>query len=134
MGDKTIYMPDEKQAEDVAKLDKPRFDFSNVSYKQGRESGRIQARIQHIAKQIEAAKADDDIDALLTQFDALMDQQETHIFAAVAYIPQGWLVNGAPLASDIDWRDHDSLKYLRSDKFQALGRAKNEAQNNIGPN
>jgi hypothetical protein len=127
MADKTVYIP----GEPVIELDhKPRFDFSNVSYKQGRESGRLQVRIQHLAKKIEAATADDDIDGLLTQFDSLMDQQEMHIFAAVDYVPQSWLIKGAPLASEIDWQDPDSIKWLRADKLQQLAKAKNEAQNN----
>jgi hypothetical protein len=117
-------------AQDVpAELDKPRFDFSNVSYKQGRDSGRLQVRIQHLAKKIEAAAAEDDIEPLLAQFDALMDQQEMHIFAAVAYVPQHWLIKDAPSANGIDWQDNESVRWLRADKLQALGKAKNDAQN-----
>lgn len=135
MGDKdnTLYIHGEPVI--ALNLDhKPRFDFSGVSYKQGRESGKIQVKIQHLAKQIEAATASDDIDALLTEFDRLMDQQEMYIFAAVDYVPQGWLVNGAPQASEIDWQNAESIQYLRADKLQALGKAKNEAQNGLGPN
>lgn len=120
----TVYLVSEKPDT----LDKPVFDFSNVSYRQGRESGRVQARISHLAKQIDAAGAGDDIDALLVQFDDLMDQQERHIFAAVAYIPQGWLVSGAPMASSINWQESDSIKWLRADKLQVLAKAKNAAQ------
>jgi hypothetical protein len=122
----TVYIPGPA----VETLDKPRFDFSNVSYKQGRESGRVQARIQHVAKKIEAAAAEDDIEPLLDEFDRLMDQQEQNIFAAVAYIPQGWLVKTAPHANDINWQDAESIKYLRADKLQVLAKAKQEAQNN----
>jgi len=120
-----IYIAKEGPAE----LDKARFDFSNVSYKQGRESGRIQVRIQHLAKKIEAASATDDIDDLLAQFDALMDQQEGYIFAAVDYVPQAWLTTNAPLAGGIDWQTPESIQWLRVDKLQALAKAKNDAQN-----
>jgi hypothetical protein len=128
--DNTVYIP----GEPVETLDHPRFDFSNVSYRQGRESGRIQVRIKHLAQKIEAATASDDIEILLAEFDSLMDQQEKHIFAAVSYLPQSWLIKDAPLASEIDWQDASSIKYLRADKLSILGKMKNEAQNGIGPN
>ena len=126
--EKKIHIVDEKQIEAVSHLDKPKFDFSNVSYKAGRESSRIQVRIRHIAKQMDAATATDDIEDLITRFDALMDQQEMHIFASVTYVPQAWLITDAPLASGIDWRNSENIKWLRVDKLKALADAKNEAQ------
>lgn len=124
-----VYVMDEEKIESVSHLDQPRFDFSRVSYRDGRESAKIQARINHMGKKIESIGPDDDIDVLMSQWDALMDQQEKHIFAAVAYVPQSWLIKGAPMAADIDWQDSNSVQWLRADKLQALGKAKNDAQN-----
>lgn len=125
MADEKIYQP----TDGPTTLDKPTFDFSNVSYKRGRESGRLQARIQHLGKKIEAAGADDDIDSLLAEWDALLDQQEEYICEAITHVPQSWLIKDAPATTGINWQDARSLGWLRADKPQALGAAKNEAQN-----
>ena len=170
-GQKVVYIMDD--APDA--LDKPRFNFSRVSYKQSRESGELQFRIQQKNNQVIAALAADDvedlvekleelqrerrdltkteseyrilgirikrleqqleqweepdIDALRGELKALMDEQETNILAGVEYLPQAWLLDGAPLASGINWSDQASLQWLRSDRFKSLAKAKGEAQN-----
>lgn len=157
-------------------LDKPVFDFSKVSYTEGRAIGAVHTRIQQKKKEIQAALEADGIEALFKQFDALTkeqdahtakhgqankmlairlqrleqriegwqepdldklqaecdaleNQQETNVLAGVTYVPQVWLVAGAPMASKIDWSDYQSLKYLRGDKFRALIQARADAQN-----
>lgn len=109
-------------------LDKPRFDFSRVSYKRARESNRLHEQIKHMDKRIDAATADMDIEPLLDEMDALLDRQEVYIMEAVEYVPRAWLMVGSPDPETINWQDHDSMKWLRPDKFRALGKAKQAAE------
>lgn len=109
-------------------LDQPRFDFSRVSYKREREASLLIAKMTHVGKKIDAAGADVDIAPFIEEFESLRDQQEKHLFEVVAYVPQAWLIKGAPPAESIDWQDHESLQWLRSDKFKELGKAKRVAE------
>lgn len=157
-------------------LDVPRFDFSKVSYTDGRAMNDLVVHSQQKSKELQAAQKmgsfedlyeeletlvkqqddnrakhghddkilavrirrletrlenwqDVDLNAILAELNALMDQQESQILSGVVYVPRAWLTQDAPLADAIDWSDHANLRYLRGDKFQALARAKRDALN-----
>lgn len=116
-------------ADPIDTLDKPRFNFENVSYKHQREGARLQMKINHINRRVQDAGLDDDIDSLIGEFDTLVDQRDALLFAALEYVPQAWLIKTAPLASSIDWNDASSFQWLRSDKMQSLSKAKQDAEN-----
>lgn len=167
-----IYIVDEMPET----LDKARFDFSKVSYTDGRAMNDLVVHSQQKNKEIQAAQKsgsfedlydeleelvkqqadtlakhghedkilavrirrletrlenwqDIDLNALLAEMNALMDQQEAQILAGVIYVPRAWLTQDAPPADSIDWSDHANLRYLRGDKFQSLARAKRDALN-----
>jgi hypothetical protein len=170
-GQDVVYMV----GESPDTLDKPHFNFSNVSYTQNSESMELQREIQQKNNELTAAlDAEDiedlvdrleglekersdptktereykilsarikrleqrietweepDVDRLRAELKALMHKQEGNILAGVVYLPTGWLIDGAPLASEIDWSDYTSLRWLRGDKFKALAKAKGEALN-----
>jgi hypothetical protein len=95
----------------------------------GHENKILAIRIRRIETRLENwVDVDIDIEALAKEVNVLMDQQEKFILSGVTYIPQGWLTSDAPLASKIDWADHNNLRYLRADKFPTLSRAKRAAQ------
>lgn len=94
---------------------------------QGHASKILSIRIARLEKRLENWE-DVDIDELRAQFDKLQDEQESNVLAGVTYVPQAWLVKGAPLASSIDWSDHGSLKYLRQNRFKTLIMARSAAR------
>ena len=96
----------------------PTFDFSRVSYRQGREMTRAQIRLAHVVRQMDVLPPDADLEPLLAEYDALLDIQAGYVRQCIESVPPDWLIESAPDA--IDWHDPCSLDYLRADKFAAL--------------
>lgn len=106
----------------------PTFDFSRVSYRQGREMTRAQIRLAHVVQKMDALPPEADLEPLLSEYDALLDIQADYVRQCIEFVPRDWLIDSAP--DTIDWHDPASLDYLRADKFTALIEAMADAEKN----
>lgn len=103
----------------------PKFDFSDVSYKESRKLTRLQHQLEALQRRKDEGPLED-LDDVLDEIEAVLDAQEEYICKLLVDVPRGWLVSSAP--SEIDWSNRESLSYLRGDKWRALADALQEAQ------
>src|SRR5688572_1946703 len=73
--DNTVYLV----SETPDTLDRPTFDFSKVSYSEGREIGAQHLRIQQKSKEIAEAMEADGFEAVYGQFEALTKEQDAYM-------------------------------------------------------
>jgi hypothetical protein len=97
----------------------PRFDLSNLSWKDSKQLSALQIRVAN------ATEARDE-DALMNCFDGM----QMYLTRVVRDVPKAWLVGDAPPA--LDWSDPTSYDWLRADKMTALMRALADAQSAEG--
>lgn len=108
--------------------DKPRFDFASYSRKEQKAIQMLQLRIQRVGAQLDdaAGLSGAEFEALMEQFESLVNEIERRALAQVAYVPRAWLVREAPeglTCQDAQWWD-----WLRADKLDELKSAVAEAR------
>lgn len=114
----------EKQAEAELVVtqdeDKPTFDFGELSYSDVRQLEKTYNKANKLReKQTAPELTDDELEALETQAEALMDDVYDSVALSITYIPRSWLVKRAP--KEIDVTEKGVLrKYLRADRIMDL--------------
>lgn len=97
--------------------DKPRFDFSNLSWGDAKSVTRAQG-------QIKRATREGDDEALETGFAAM----QAHLAKCVVYIPADWVVGGEERAAGLDWSKPESFDALKSQRMGDLLKELADAQ------
>lgn len=93
----------------------PRFDFSELSWKDSKRASIIGARLR-------AANASGDAE----EIERLFEELQAYLALVVVEVPRAWLVAKAPAA--LDWSRADAYDWLRASRMQDLQRMMVEAQ------
>lgn len=101
---------------DNANGDVPRFRFPVMSWGESKRLTILQTRLRKLR---DDATTTEEMEAVFGELNALLAR-------FVAYVPQSWLVEGAP--EGLDWADPASFDWMRSDKVGELQRAMVEAR------
>ena len=127
----------------VKKEDAPRFNFGNVSRKWSKQFARTQVGMAQHAVVIGAdAREDltpDEQQTLnagriqsMDEIFKLEDERDNLLVQVLEYVPQDWLVDGAP--DDLSWNDVEDLDWLRADRFDELIQLASSSRNESSKN
>ena len=101
---------------------KPKFDFSNTSYRWNRRYLAANAAIQTAAQGLSS----DDL-SMFESVEEAMDERDKLIIQVLVGVPASMLITDAP--EDIAWDSIDDFGYVRADSFNDLVTALSEELN-----